>query len=114
MATLPVLETQRYREEPRKKGGRTKRIAEAFFVPGPNAGKYPGGADAFMCPAGPGMKPIPTSGRWYDVTDYLLRCVLHGDAAEGSAEQIKALEAATASPKPAPKKKAAKPALKKE
>lgn len=90
MATLPILKTQRFREVPRKLGNRTRKIAEAFFVPGPNAKKYPGGADKFICPGGPGLGPIPKDGRWYDVTVYLLRCVLHGDAAEGTAEQIQA------------------------
>lgn len=83
MADLPVLKTQRYREVPRRKGDGMRKIPEAFFVPGPNAEKYPGGPERFRCPGGPGMGPIPKEGRWYDVTAYLLRRVRDGDAAEG-------------------------------
>lgn len=83
MADLPEIKNPRYREVERKKGRRVKRIAQVFLVPGPNADKYPNGPDAFMCPAGPGLGPIPRSGRWYDVTDYLLRRMRDGDAAEG-------------------------------
>lgn len=82
MADLPVLKTQRYRKEKRAKGG-DRLIAEAFFVPGPNAETYSAGPDKFICKAGPGLGPIPREGRWYDVTDYLLRRVRAGDAAEG-------------------------------
>lgn len=103
MADLPVLKTQRYREEPRKKGDGVKRIPEAFFIPGPNAEKYPGGPGKFRCPGGPGMGPIPSEGKWYDVSVYLLRRVLSGDAAEGSPQQDKPKP-----PKAEPKKAAPK------
>lgn len=103
MSDLPVLKTQRYRDERRANSDRTKRVAEAFFVPGPNAEKYPNGADAFRCPAGPGMASIPKEGRWYDVTTYLLKCVRSGDAAEGSpptpAKEVKNKPAPKADPK---------------
>ena len=79
---LPELEHPRFREVARKLGKRTRKIQQGFFVPGPNADAFDKGV--FRCHAGPGMGPIPVYGRWYDVTDYLLRCVLHGDAAEGT------------------------------
>ena len=82
MADLPKLKHPRFREVARKLGNRTRKIQQGFFIPGPNAKAFDKGV--FRCPAGPGMGPIPLDGRWYDVTDYLLRCVLHGDAAEGT------------------------------
>ncbi len=87
MSDLPEMKTQRYREVKRANSNRVKRIAEAYFIPGPNADEYPGGPDKFICPAGPGLGPIPQGGRWYDVTDYLRRAVASGDAAEGQPPQ---------------------------
>lgn len=92
MSTLPEMERARYREEPGNKPGRVKKVLEAFFVPGPNAKTYAGGEGKFRCPGGSGMGPIPRNGRWYDVTDYLRKCVRSGDAAEGSDTQIAAYD----------------------
>lgn len=80
MADLPELKTQRFREV-KTASGRTRKVAEAFFVPGPNGDDYPG---KFICKGGPGLGPIPKEGRWYDVTVYLLKAVRNGDAAEGT------------------------------
>lgn len=88
---LPVLKTERMKTVKRRNSDRTRQIAEACFVPGPNAKKYPGGEDKFICKAGPGMGAIPKDGKWLIVTTYLLRRVRDGDAAEASPAQIKAL-----------------------
>jgi hypothetical protein len=103
--TLPELKRPRNKEIPRDKDDGVRLVQEGFFVPGPNAKAYPGGEDRFLCPAGPGLNPIPRDGQWYAVTDYLLKRIRAGDAAEGSAAQIKAA-ADTNDPKP---KKTAKP-----
>ena len=81
---LPEVKSPQYREVPRKKGDRVKKIKQVFVVPGPNAEKYPGGADAFICPAGKGLGPVPKEGRWYDVTNYILARIRDGDLAEGT------------------------------
>ncbi len=96
---LPEMKNIRFREVPRKLAGRVRKIAQAFFVPGPNAKKYPNGADKFMCPAGSGLGPIPKEGRWYDVTPYLLRCVQSGDAAEGTPPKKPTKKPQTEAPK---------------
>ena len=90
---LPVLKTQRYRDVKRRNSNRTVKLAEACFVPGPNAKTYPGGEENFILKAGPGMGTIPKEGKWLVVTTYLLRRVRDGDAAEASPAQVKALAA---------------------
>jgi hypothetical protein len=81
---LPELQYPRRREYKGNKPGRVRFIVEGFFVPGPRAAEYEEKhGRKFICPAGPGMKPIPDEGQWYPVTSYLLRRVRDGDAAEG-------------------------------
>jgi hypothetical protein len=82
--SLPVLKYPRKRYYKGKKPGRVRFIVEGFFVPGPLAAEYEKKhGRKFICPAGPGMKPIPDDGQWYPVTNYLLRRWRDGDAAEG-------------------------------
>ena len=95
--SLPEMKRGRMREVPRKKDNRMKKVPEAFFVVGPNAKTYPGGAENFIVKGGPGLGPIPKDGRWYEVTDYLRKCVRNGDAAEGSQAQMDAHAKATKS-----------------
>jgi len=82
--TLPVLKHSRRREFAGNKPGRVKSTEEGFFIPGPRATEYEKATgNRFICPAGPGMKPIPKGGQWYPVTVYLLKQVRDGSAAEG-------------------------------
>ena len=76
-------------------------MPQGFFVPGPNAEKYPGN---FICPAGPGMQPVPEKGKWLDVTPYLLSCIRSGDLAEGNPEPPKEKKPPKAKTKPVAKK----------
>ena len=53
-----------------------RRVLQAFLAPPPERVK----ANPFYrCPAGPGRRPVPSEGRWYDVTSYRLRRFLQGD-----------------------------------
>jgi len=98
MRDLPKLKNPRFREEPRKKGNGVKRIKQGFFKLGPNAQLYSGPKE-FRCPAGPGLSNVPKDGKWYDVTPYLLRCVLNGDLAEGVPQAVAAPKKAKESDK---------------
>lgn len=54
-----------------------KKIAMVFLVPGHDY-------DGYICPAGPGLRPIPPAGQWYDYTVYLAKRLRCGDAKEGT------------------------------
>lgn len=64
-----------------------------FLVPGDSD------REGFVCPAGPGRKPIPVKGRWYELTVYLQRRVNCGDAKEakppGKTKQVEVTVKAT-------------------
>jgi hypothetical protein len=77
---LPELERTRLVDAP----GSKRKVKEAFLVPGPLAAEYEANTgNKFICPAGPGMRPVPAGGQWYPVTNYLLRQVRSGALAEG-------------------------------
>jgi hypothetical protein len=70
------LKYLRYEERiiPGKK--RPKKIPMVFLIPGHDF-------EGYVCRAGPGLRPIPKEGKWYEYTVYLAKRLRCGDAVEG-------------------------------
>jgi hypothetical protein len=60
------------------------KLARHYLKPGRTV--IVNGVERYRCPAGPGLRPIPAEGRWYDMTSFLHRRVLCGDAVIADAD----------------------------
>ena len=70
------IKNPRYEERMLPGKSKPKKILQVYLIPGHHY-------DGYICPAGPGLRPIPKEGKWYDLTDYLWKRLLCGDAQEG-------------------------------
>jgi len=68
------IKHKRYREEPGNKPGRVRKVMQIFVVPG----RHPVTGETLRCSAGPGLRHIPESGKWYDFSEYLWRRMQDG------------------------------------
>jgi hypothetical protein len=55
--------------------GQTVSVLQVHVQPNPERAKQQPG---YYCPAGPGLRPVPAKGRWYDLTDYMRKRLISG------------------------------------
>lgn len=93
------IKHKRWREFTDRKG-RARKVLQVCVRANPRrAKKHP----CFVCPAGPGRRPVDAEGRWYDFTDYLRKRLRGGDVVSCAPPKTKTKDS---KPAKAPKAKA--------